>query len=92
MEAKPLADIKASNIEWFVWKSIISKFRMPRVIVIDKEIQFNLKDFKDFCQRCRSDLSFASVAYPQTNGHAEVANKSILNALKKKLDVKNKNG
>lgn len=39
-------------------------------------------------QKWRINLKFASVAHSQTNGQAEVANKSILNVLKKKLEGK----
>src|SRR3954464_6863935 len=85
---EPLADIKASNIEKFVWKSIISRFGMLKVIITDNGTQFNCKSFKEFCQKWRIDLRFASAAHPQTNGQAESANKSILSALKKKLEDK----
>src|SRR5436190_19328720 len=88
VEVEPLADIKASNIEKFVWKSIISRFGMPKVIITDNGTQFNCKSFKDLCQKWRIYLRFASVAHHQTNEQAESANKSILTALKKKLDDK----
>src|SRR4051812_36142863 len=61
---------------------------MLRVIIIDNGTQFNCKAFKEFCQKLRIDLCFASVAHPQTNGQTESAKKSILSALKKKLDDK----
>lgn len=51
VEAEPLPDIKASSIENFVWKSIISGFGMPKVIITNSGTQFNCKSFKDSCQK-----------------------------------------
>lgn len=86
MEAKPLTDIKAFNIEKFVWKSIINRFGMSKVIITDNE--FNYKSFKVFSHKWRIGLRFALIAHPQTNRQAAAANNSIMNTLKKNLDGK----
>lgn len=85
MEPEPPADIKASNMEQFVWKSIISRFGMPKTIITDNEPRFNCKSFKEFCDKWRINLKFASSANHQINGKAKTTNKSIRDALKMKL-------
>ena len=35
VEAKPLATITKKNVQSFVWKSIICRFKIPRVFVSD---------------------------------------------------------
>ncbi|XP_056850741.1 uncharacterized protein LOC130500062 [Raphanus sativus] len=42
----------------------------------------------DFCDKWKIKLKFASPRYPKCNGHAEAANKTIVNNLKKRLDLK----
>jgi hypothetical protein len=49
VEAEPLAQVKAANIQKFVWKSIICRFGLPKVIIADNGPQFNCKSFVDFC-------------------------------------------
>src|SRR5436190_1845977 len=88
IEAEPLALVKAANIEKFVWKSIICRYGLPRVIIADKGPQFNCKSFREFCEKWKINLRFASVAHPESNGQAESANKAILNALKRKIEGK----
>src|SRR4051812_23335944 len=88
IETEPLALVKAANIEKFVWKSIICRYGLPRAIIADNGPQFNCKSFKDFCEKWRINLKFASVAHPESNGQVESANKVILNALKRRIDGK----
>lgn len=56
VEAKILAQVKTSNIEKFILKSIMCRFGMPRIIVTDNGPQFkygpqfNYKAFKFFAK------------------------------------------
>lgn len=45
IEAEPLAGISAKSATSFVWKSIISRFGIPRAIVTDNGKQFDSRDF-----------------------------------------------
>ena len=36
VEVEPLAKITKQNVKYFVWKSIMCQFGMPRVLVLDK--------------------------------------------------------
>ena len=48
MEAEPLVKITQQNVENFVLKSIVCRFRIPRVLVSDNERQFDNTPFRDF--------------------------------------------
>ena len=61
VEAEPLALVKAANIEKFVWKSIICRYGLPRVIIADNGPQFNCKSFREFCEKWKINLIFASL-------------------------------
>ncbi|GAV72418.1 rve domain-containing protein [Cephalotus follicularis] len=86
VEAEPLATITEKNTESFVWKAIICRFGVPRIIVLDNGKQFDCQAFRDFCQEWRIEHRLASVAYPQRNGQAEVINREIISGLKKRLE------
>lgn len=70
IEAELLAGIFTKSATSFVWKSIISRFGIPRAIVTNNGKQFDSRDFRDFCTEWRIKLHFASVAHPQSNGQA----------------------
>ncbi|PKA65096.1 hypothetical protein AXF42_Ash013217 [Apostasia shenzhenica] len=55
-------------------------------IITDNDTQFANQRIHDFCGKHQISLKYASVWHPHTNGHAEAANKNILNILKKRLD------
>ena len=50
VKAEPLAIIIEKNVQGFVWKTIISYFGIPRVLVSNNGKQFNNGTFRDFCQ------------------------------------------
>ncbi|XP_059669203.1 uncharacterized protein LOC132314344 [Cornus florida] len=68
VEAKPLAKITENNIRKFVWKSIVCRFGIPRVIVTDNAKQFDNSDFKKFCSELGIQIHFSSPGHPQANG------------------------
>ncbi|RZR73971.1 hypothetical protein BHM03_00030315 [Ensete ventricosum] len=68
-----------------MWKNIITRVGLSKVIITDNGTQFNNAKFKAFCQSYRIQLKFSSVAHPQANGLAEVTNRAILKGLKKRI-------
>ncbi|GAV60630.1 rve domain-containing protein/RVT_3 domain-containing protein, partial [Cephalotus follicularis] len=86
VEAEPLDNITEKNTENFMWKSIVCRFGVPRIIVSDNGKQFDCQAFRDFCQEWRIEHRLASVAYLQCNGQAEVINREIISGLKKRLE------
>ena len=49
VEAKALATITEKNIRSFVWRNIICRYGIPKVLVSDNEKQFDNIVFRDFC-------------------------------------------
>ena len=56
VEAEPLATITDKKIWDFVWKTIICRFGIPRVIVTDNGTQFSSKFFKEKCKEMARKL------------------------------------
>lgn len=86
VEAEPLATITTAKIQSFTWKNIICRFGIPRVLITDNGRQFDNHSFKAFCSSYHIDHRLTSVAHPQSNGQAEVTNRTILWDLKTRLE------
>nr|KYP38207.1 Pol polyprotein [Cajanus cajan] len=89
VEAEPLANITAANVQKFLWKNIVTRFSIPHALITDNGLQFTDQKLNRFIQDLGIKHRFTSVEHPQSNGQAEAANKVILTELKKPLgDVK----
>ena len=86
VEAKALATITEKNIRSFVWKNIVCRYGIPRVLVSDNEKQFDNNGFRDFCSQLRIRNHYSSPAHPQANGQVEVTNRSLLKIIKIRLE------
>ena len=86
MEVEPLTSITQQNVKNFVWKNIVCRFRVPKVLVSDNGQQFDNALFKDFCEHFGIQNHYSSPAHPQANGQAEVANPSLLKIIKTQLE------
>ena len=49
VEAEALTTITEKNIRSFVWRNIICRYEIPRVLVFDNGKQFDNSAFRDFC-------------------------------------------
>lgn len=85
-EAEALANIQDVDVKKFVWKNIITRFRVPKSLVSDNGLQFDSKVFRKYCGELGIKNKYLTLAYPQSNGQAEAANKTIVNRLKKRLE------
>ncbi|XP_024010604.1 uncharacterized protein LOC112086031 [Eutrema salsugineum] len=88
VEADSYASINDAQVENFVWENIICRHGVPYEIVTDNGSQFISTRFEAFCEKWKIRLSKSTPSYPQRNGQAEAANKTILDDLKKRLDAK----
>ena len=70
----------------FVWKSIVTRFGVPHVLISDNGLKFDSKMFRNYCSELGITNRYSTPAYPQWNGQAETVNKVILSGLKKRLD------
>ena len=85
MEVEALATITEKNIQSFVWRNIICRYGIPRIIVSDNEKQFDNNAFRDFCSKLGIKNHYSSPAHPQANGQVEVTNRSLLKIIKTRL-------
>ena len=87
VEAEALATITEKNIRNFVWRNIIYRYEIPRVLVSDNRKQFDNSAFRDFCLELGIKNHYSSPAHPQANGQVEVTNRSLLKIIKTRLEV-----
>ena len=85
IEAEALATITEKNVCNFVWKNIICKYGIPRVLVSDNRKQFDNDAFRDFCSQLKIENHYSLPTYPQANGQIEVTNRSLLKIIKTRL-------
>uniref|UniRef100_A0A2N9J5E4 Integrase catalytic domain-containing protein n=1 Tax=Fagus sylvatica TaxID=28930 RepID=A0A2N9J5E4_FAGSY len=86
VEAEPLATITKKNIQSFVWKAVICRFGIPRVLMSDNGKQFDNLRFRQFSQELSIQNHYSSPGHPQTNGQVEVTNRSLLKLIKTRLE------
>ena len=85
MEAEPLATIMEKSIRTFVWRNIICRYGIPRVLVLDNGKQFDNCAFRDFCSDLGIKNHYLSPAHLQANGQVEVTNQTLLKIIKTRL-------
>ena len=86
VEAEPLANIRDADAKKFIWRNIVTRFGVPRTVILDNGLQFDSKAFRRYCYELGIINRYSTPAYPQGNGQAEAVNKVIINGLKKRLD------
>ena len=64
VEAEALATITEKNVRSFVWRCIICRFGIPRVLISDKGRQFDNESFWDFYSQLGINNHYSSPAYP----------------------------
>ena len=74
VEVEALATIIEKNVQNFVWRNIICRYGIFRVLVSDNGKQFDNNSFKDFCLQLGIKNHYSSPAHPQANGQVEVTN------------------
>ena len=86
VETEALATITEKNVQSFVWRCIVCKFGIPRVLVSDNGKQFDNDSFRDFCSQLGIRNHYSSPNHPQANGQVEVTNRSLLKIIKTRLE------
>ena len=86
VEAEALTTITEKNIRNFVWRNIVCRYRIPRVLVSDNGRQFENNAFRDFCSELGIKNHYSSPAHPQANGQVEVTNRSLIKIIKTQLE------
>ncbi|KAL0722739.1 hypothetical protein Bca4012_037338 [Brassica carinata] len=88
VEAEAYVSITDKEVQQFVWKNIICRHGLPYEIITDNGSQFISHNFREFCERWKIRLNMSTPRNPQSNGQAEFTNKTIIDGLKKRLDLK----
>ena len=86
VEAEPLANFRDVDAKKFVWKNIVTRFRVPRTLTSDNDLQFDSKSFRRYYCELGITNRYSILAYPQGNKQAKTINKVIVNELKNRLD------
>ena len=68
VEAEALATITEKNVRNFVWRCIICRFGIPRVLISDNGRQFDNELFRNFCSQLGIKNHYSSPAHPLANG------------------------
>ena len=64
VEAEPLTTITEKSIRSFVWRSIIYRYGILRVLVSNNGKQFDNSAFRDFCSELGIKNHYSSLAHP----------------------------
>ena len=86
IEVEAFTSIKDKDVTQFIWKNIVCRFDITRLIVSNNRPQFDSRAYRNFCQELKIKNLYSTPRYPQSNGQAEASNKTLLTALKKRLD------
>ena len=86
IEADAYASIKDRDVTRFIWRNIICRFGISRLIISDNGPQFDSQVYRNFFQELKIWNLYSTPRYPQSNGQAEASNKTLLTALKKRLN------
>ena len=86
VEAESLANIQDVDVKKFVWKNIVTRFRIPHSLISDNGLQFDSKSFRRYCCELGIINRYSTPAYPQGSGQDKTINKVIVSGFKKMLD------
>ena len=68
IEADAFSSIKDRDVTQFIWKNIVCRFSILRLIVSDNGPQFDSRVYRDFFQELKIKNLYSTPRYPQSNG------------------------
>lgn len=86
VEAEALTIITKAKVQSFVWKNIVCRFGIPKTIILDNGRQFDNQVFRSFCSGLGIKNHFSSPGHPQANRQTKVTNRTLLKAIKVRLE------
>ena len=86
VEVEALTNIIEKNIRNFVWRNIICRYSIPRVLILDNGKQFDNDLFRDFGLQLGIKNHYSLPTHHQANGQVEVTNRSLLKIIKTWLE------
>ena len=64
VEVESLANIREVDAKKFVWKNIVTRFGVPRTLILDNGLQFDSKSFRRYCCDLGIMNRYSTPAYP----------------------------
>ena len=64
VEVEPLANIRDVDAKNFVWKNIVTRFRVLHSLISNNGLQFDSKSFKRYCYVLGITNRYSTLAYP----------------------------
>ncbi|MBI0384170.1 transposase family protein, partial [Streptomyces albiflaviniger] len=80
-EVEAVRTIPARSAVKFI-KGLVCRFGVPNRIITDNSSQFTSGLFRSYCGSLGTQIFYASVAHPRSNGQAERVNAEVLKGLK----------
>eukprot|EP00253_Pinus_taeda_P028811 PITA_28811 len=90
IEAIPTQQATDVVIISFLETNILSRFGCPSKLITDNAATFKSKRMIEFCYKYNISLGHSTAYHPQGNGLAESSNKSLVNIIKKLLEISKK--
>lgn len=91
IESIPTRQATDSVVIQLIETNILSRFGCSQKIITDNAVAFKSKNMVEFCEKYHIMLGNSTTYYPQGNGLDESCNKSLINIIKKVLEVNKKN-
>ncbi|XP_011069634.1 uncharacterized protein LOC105155457 [Sesamum indicum] len=88
VEAEAVSKISEREVINFIWKNIVCRFGIPRILISDNGTQFQDRQITSWLQELKVQQNFTVVGHPQANGQTEVTNRIILQHLKSRISSK----
>ena len=64
VEAEPLANIRDVDAKKFIWRNIVTRFGVSKVLISDNGLQFDSKAFRRYCCELGITNRYSIPAYP----------------------------
>ena len=84
-EVEAVHTIPAGSAVKFI-KGLVSRFGVPNCIITDNGSQFTSNLFKTYCANLGTQICYASVAHPRSNGQAECVSCPICDPILNELE------
>ncbi|XP_071921925.1 uncharacterized protein [Coffea arabica] len=86
IEVEPLSTISGRSVQKFLWRNIVCRFGIPRVLISDNGRQFADSSLQGWCAELGIRQHFTSVGHSQANGQVENVNRTILHGLRTRIE------
>ena len=64
VKAEPLANIRDVDAKMLVWKNIVTRFGILHIVILDNELQFDIKAFRRYCGELDITNRYSTSTYP----------------------------